>query len=386
MPIYTEKIKKNGKSIEKKVNGQKQYYIRTYVEDEFGNRKQITRHNKKWLGRDGYIKAMQEEIRLKNKKINNKVITINDLANEYLKNKKNSIKISTYLKYKDNINNHILPYFNNVRADKITNKNILEWKEVMNNKYIMSNSTDLEKNKINHRNKKLSLSFKQSVFMTFNSIFKYGKNIYDLPNNPVEKVGNFSDIKGQKKEMPIISEEQFNNDFLPLIDDEDYKLTYIFLFYSGLRRGEMLGLSWNNIDFDNNTMKIETSLNPKLEKYSNINTGVKTNSSIRTLQMLPKVKELLLYLKNKYPNSPKPFYKITTSTLKRKCDIACAELNITNFRIHCFRHSFASMCLDKKVPIEVISQYLGHKKISITLDIYSHLLPNAQQKLLDKFL
>ncbi len=393
MPVYVEKVKdKNGKYIEKKVNGQKQYFIKVCVDDEFGKKKQITRRNKKWLGRNGYNLALQEEIRLKNKTVISKVITINDLATEYLKSIRNSVKISTYLKYQDNINHHILLYFDGVRADKITNKNIQDWKEKLNNKYIMSNSPDLEKNKVNHRNKKLSLSFKKGVFMTFNAIFKYGEKIYNLDNNPLKNVGTFKGAKGQKEEMKIMSEKQFNDEFLNNVDNEDYKLAYIFLFYSGLRRGEMMDLEWKNINFKNNTMTTKNTFNPKLEKYykdMNITpkeSGNKTDESRRTLLMLPRVKQCLLCLKEKYPNSSKPFYKITASTLKRKCDNACKKIGIDDFKIHCFRHSFTSMCLDKGVPIEVISQYLGHKKISITLDIYSHLLPNAQQKLLDKFL
>lgn len=393
MPIYVEKVKdKNGKIIEKKVNGQKQYYIRTYVTDEFGKTKQITRHNQSWLGRNGYNLALQEEIRLKNKRSVEKIITINELAKEYLDSIKSDVKISTYLKYQDNINHHIIPYFDNVRVDKITNKNIQDWKENLNNKYIMSNSPDLEKNKVIHRNKKLSLSFKKGVFMTFNAIFKYGEKIYNLDNNPLKNVGNFKGAKGQKKEMKIISEKQFNSEFLKYVDDEDYKMAYIFMFYSGLRRGEMMDLEWKYIDFQNNTMTTKNSFNPKLEKYyrdMNIEpkeNGNKTDESKRKLLMLPEVSKCLLHLKEKHPNSTKPFYMITASTLKRKCDNACAKIGIKDFKIHCFRHSFASMCLDKGVPIEVISQYLGHKKISMTLDIYSHLLPNAQQKLLDKFL
>ena len=97
MPIYVEKIKdkKNGKMIEKKVDGQKQYFIRTYVEDENGLRKQITRHNKKWLGRNGYNLAMQEEIRLKNDILigeeKNKNITLHELEEMYLKYIKSTI-------------------------------------------------------------------------------------------------------------------------------------------------------------------------------------------------------------------------------------------------------------------------------------------------------
>ena len=58
MPVYEEK---------EKINGQKRYYIRTYVTDENGQKRQITRHNKDWVGRDGYWIAYQEESRLKSR-------------------------------------------------------------------------------------------------------------------------------------------------------------------------------------------------------------------------------------------------------------------------------------------------------------------------------
>ncbi len=67
MPIYEEMIKdkKTGKKIPKMVDGKKQYYIRTYIKDEFGNSKQITRHNPDWLGKVGKTEASREENRLK---------------------------------------------------------------------------------------------------------------------------------------------------------------------------------------------------------------------------------------------------------------------------------------------------------------------------------
>ena len=89
MPVYVEMVKKKktGKKIEKKVNDKKQYYIRTYITDENGKRKQITKHNKNWLGRDGQLEASQEENRLK-KQINCnlilKKITLNEVYENYL--------------------------------------------------------------------------------------------------------------------------------------------------------------------------------------------------------------------------------------------------------------------------------------------------------------
>ena len=56
---------------------------------------------------------------------------------------------------------------------------------------------------------------------------------------------------------------------------------------------------------------------------------------------------------------------------------------IKHIKIHDFRHSFASMCINKGVPIEIISQYLGHENISTALDIYGHLYPNSQEELIN---
>ena len=75
--------------------------------------------------------------------------------------------------------------------------------------------------------------------------------------------------------------------------------------------------------------------------------------------------------------------KIKLTTLQRKCDMNCKKAKINkNIRIHDFRHSFASMCIFNGIPIEIISEYLGHESISTTLNTYAHLYPNSQNKLI----
>ena len=76
MPVYEEK---------EKINGQKRYYIRTYVTDENGKKKQITKHNKGWIGRDGYWLAYNEEgnIKAKHKYMLSK-ISLKGLYDDYL--------------------------------------------------------------------------------------------------------------------------------------------------------------------------------------------------------------------------------------------------------------------------------------------------------------
>lgn len=87
MPVYEEMVKdKTGKLVPKLIDRQKVYYIRTYVTDEFGKRKQITRHNKNWIGIDGKREAIAEENKLVNKQYNQyENMTLNELFNAYFK-------------------------------------------------------------------------------------------------------------------------------------------------------------------------------------------------------------------------------------------------------------------------------------------------------------
>lgn len=352
MPVYEEK---------EKINGQKRYYIRTYVTDSNDNRKQITRHNKNWIGRDGYWLAYQEESKLKSKiTTSNDQLTLKEIAESYLNELSSNSKIGTIKKHTDNINKYILPYFENIKVNNITNKSILEWKQ-----------------KIEENN--YSLNFKKGIFVSFSALLNHGCKYYGFENNPARNVGNFKAKKGHKKKIiNIMSEEQFNQ-FENFEDNLLYKNLFNILFYTGMRRGEFLALTWDDIDFENNTIQINKTLNPKL--IDNNDNSPKTDKSNRTIKMAKTVRKSFEYIKNNKYDCPSSF--ATLSTMKRHCDNNCLKIGIKNFRIHDFRHSFASMCIDKNIPINIISDYLGHENVSTTWDTYGHLYKNSQDKLIE---
>ncbi len=356
MPVYEEK---------EKINGQKRYYIRTYITDEKGNRKQITKHNKEWLGRDGYWKAYQEENMLKNKKYNEyEEMTLKELYDKYLNHKKPMIKLSTYLKYKDDIENYILSYFENKIVGQITPNDILKWQD-----------------KINQL--QLSIYTKKRIYTTFSSLLKHGCTFFGIRENVIIKVNNFKEPKGKKsKKMNFLTKDEFDN-FIQYENDIDYRNFFTILFYTGMRRGELLALTKSDIDFKSNTINIDKTYSPRYKKYDIEETDPKTDKSNRKIQMLNIVKDT--FKKMDLKDEGRIFDNIALTTLKNHCDKNIKKANIQKrIRIHDFRHSFASMCIDKDVPISVISEYLGHENISITLDTYSHLYPNSQEKLLNK--
>lgn len=359
MPVYKNEINNS-------------WYIKTYIKDRNGISKQITKRNKAWVGRNGKILAQQEEIRLKNSiddiPYEDKIITIKELCEYYLKSINGNVRISTYDRNKNIIYTHIVPHLGNIEANKLQNIEILKWHKKLDDY-------------VSIKNKKLSLAYKQKIHSTLSTVFNYGCMFHHLSKNVPHIVGNFKQPRGtRKKEMTIMTLDEFNQ-FIKCEKNRTYELFYKLLFFTGLRRGELLSLCWENIDIDNRLIKVKST--KSIRKNSKIE-APKTDESVRDIKMINCVYQLLLSIKKE-----KGFLfedgSITGTTLDRKCKSNCKKIGFTqNMRIHDFRHSFASLCIDNDVPVAVLSKYLGHANISTTLDVYGHLYPDSQKKLTDK--
>ena len=164
----------------------------------------------------------------------------------------------------------------------------------------------------------------------------------------------------------------------------------------GLRVSEILGLTWNNIDFNDFTVTVD--------KITARNEGEvvlkepKTESSIRTISaqkeiifMLKQLKkerlaaklrgekshrELIFYDKNLEPIAP--------DVISKKFKYFLEINNLKHIRFHDLRHSHVTMLIDAKVPIKVISERVGHSSVNTTLNIYSHALKEMDQEASDK--
>lgn len=180
-------------------------------------------------------------------------------------------------------------------------------------------------------------------------------------------------------------------------DDLIY-IPIVLAVYCGLRRSEVLGLSWSNIDFENDKILIgqkslEVVRNGKMVQI--ISDEMKTESSRRSFKMIPELKEILLAHKERQELYRKEFRK---SYNKKYLDMVCVnplgdlikpsyitahfpkllEKNgLRNIRFHDLRHTCASLLVSLEVNMKVIQKYLGHSNMSTTADIYSHLDANA---------
>lgn len=202
----------------------------------------------------------------------------------------------------------------------------------------------------------------------------------------------------EKAKLNFWTVKEFKH-FLTLFNDDEYniKLLFTVLFFTGLRLGEALALTWEDIEFSTNTIHVSKSVYVK--KSEEHISSTKTKAGIRRIIMNNKLVETLEEWKQTqheklkeytsnlddlqiFQNSPITITKDSIEKQYKK--ILQRDNTLKKIRIHDFRHSHASLLINQGEDYLVVKERLGHASITTTIDTYSHLYPSKQQKLADK--
>ena len=211
-----------------------------------------------------------------------------------------------------------------------------------------------------------------------------------------ENVVQFVEVPKNKKYKNEIYNAEDMKKLLEKSRETSLELPIILASGLGLRISEILGLTWNNIDFNDFTITIDKIT--VRDKGQVILKEPKTESSIRTISapkeiilMLKQLKkerlaaklkgekqhrELIFYDKNLEPIAP--------DVISKKFKYFLEVNNLKHIRFHDLRHSHVTMLIDAKVPLKVISERVGHSSVNTTLNIYSHALKEMDQEASDK--
>lgn len=374
IPIYEYK---------EKVNGQTRYYIRPCIDG-----KQITKriddNGNMWLGNVGYNNALDtiNKLQRREKFIIKEDITFGVIKKTYLDYVLKTSKLSTYNNYENVIQNLISPYFlDNTKLKKITSDKIIEWQNKLNNK-------------------KLSIRYKQKAHQILSSIIDMGK-YHGIKTNVADLIGNFKEkndsVKNDNEKIKYITNDEFKQ-FISVIDDILWKMFFIFLYYTGCRKGEVLALTWNDIDFKNSEIRITKTINTKIKgTYEITNTK---NYENRTIKMNLYLKEQLINYKTKimenesYKNDWFVFGNnkhLSLTTIDRKKDFYFQLSNVRRITTHEFRHSHVSLLVNEYLKtgqtdttkfFVMMSQRMGHT-IEVMQNTYMHLFPTVQDEIVN---
>lgn len=224
-------------------------------------------------------------------------------------------------------------------------------------------------------------------------IFGYAVKMGVAVENPCSKV---TIPKVEQKEKQIYTPEEVNK-FLTLLKSEPLKYQVFFnlAVYSGFRRGELLGLEWKDIDFDDGIISVRRTSCYTAEKGIYTDT-TKTRRSQRTLKFPKEIMNILqefkaeqdaeaLQLGDKWVETDRLFVKWNGEPMNNQTPYwwlseFCKKHDLPFYGIHSFRHLFASMLVNEGVDIVSVSGALGHSAVSTTSNVYCHLIENSRAK------
>ena len=185
-------------------------------------------------------------------------------------------------------------------------------------------------------------------------------------------------------EKQILVDEQLDR-FLEEIKKEEYWYDFFYVeVMTGLRRGEICGLKWSDIDFDANKLRVQRSVSAK--RGGGIVIGeTKTNTGNRIITMPPSVSEILQGRKQTaitewvFPAFLNPEQPIHPEAAYRKLKVILKHAELPLIRFHDLRHTFATHAMKGGVDAKTLSGILGHTNASFTLDTYTHVTSDMQR-------
>lgn len=208
------------------------------------------------------------------------------------------------------------------------------------------------------------------------SIYQYNCKMHNKQYNPVQAIER---LEVDKKEMQIWTVEEFNK-FTALLPSHEQVIAFRILFYSGIRYGELLGLTIEDIHDD------YIDINKSYDYRDKMHVKTKNKQSIRKVYM-PKIimNEIRDYISTFYKPTPalRLFQHSTNTWLQSQMKRTCAKHHLKRIRVHDLRHSHASMLINNGVDVYIVSKRLGHKNILTTINVYSHLYEERETEVLE---
>ena len=309
----------------------------------------------------------------KNSKYSNMLFS--DYMLEWLENIKPKVVQSTYIGYEQVVKGRLCPYFKSKKI-KLIDLRPRDIQDFINYLY----KQRLKGSTIAHYTSNMNTALKEAVIAEI------------IPSNPMDR------IESVKKEV-YIPEFYTDDELIELIEvikTQKLELPLTLGIIYGLRREEILGLTWNAIDFKNKSITIRKTVGRG--KYDGVTQFLikdipKNKSSYRTLPMFDFIADLLKKYKEKYKLNEKIFgntyitdYKdficlmdngelVKPDYVDRTFSRILKENGFRHIRLHDLRHSCATLLLRNGVPLPEIQKWLGHSNI-ITTQRYSHLDQN----------
>ncbi|MCT8136468.1 site-specific integrase [Anaerobacillus sp. CMMVII] len=317
--------------------------------------------------------------------INNNNLTFEEVFKQWFTNHCQTIKPSTKKALQSKFKKHILPRFGKLKIKEITN---LYCQKMIN--------------EIAQQIKSVN-----DIKIQANQVFKYALKMELITKNPLAYVS----IPRSAKEMLSDDNEDtartyWRKDeikqFLKICKLElllrDYALFHL-LIYTGARKGELLALTWNDIDFKNATIRFSKTLTHIDGNFITQTSKTKVSKRLisiddKSLTLLKKLRtsqlETILATKCAFDDNNMVFTRDDGTPMRlaypnEKLDILIKKYTLHRITIHGLRHTHASLLFEAGAGIKEVQERLGHSDIQMTMNIYTHVTDTVKEQTAEKF-
>ncbi|MBF0509232.1 MAG: site-specific integrase [Deltaproteobacteria bacterium] len=284
------------------------------------------------------------------------------VAADWLDYKKPNVRESTWSKYEGYVKSH----FTEILDLKINN----------------ITTATVEKFIIARQNVSMNITTLRKLIVTFNQIMNYAVRHKYVDHNPVRDAERPRG-KGGVEAQPIrvLSPEEAMA-LLEQVTGQKYQTLFMLAIMSGARQGELFGLKWSDVDYENNQIHIQRTFNsgtwykPKSATSNRkIDLGPAMMGALRRWRMACPPNELDLMFPNENGQPLDP-----TNVLRRILHPALVAAGLPIMRFHDLRHTYASLLIEQGGNIKYIQAQLGHASPTVTLNVYAHLMRPTNQE------
>ena len=356
-------------------SGEVRYVAVVEIKNSKRKRKRKTKRFIKKGQAEDWLSDMISSMNKGNYITEDKHISVADFLDKWLKKKKLTIRQTTYDRYKNKINAHLKPELGEYQLQNL--------KPIHLDDYFTFKRID---GRLDGKEGGLSENTLKKHYVILNSCLNKAVALELIRRNPLARIKAPSP---ENKEAPVMTAEE-GKKLLQAASNDILLHTFLFtLLNSGMRRGEALGLEWDKIDFDNNTLKIKNSV-VTTKGGSKHEKKVKNDSSKRTIPISENLVTILKKYKKKQDEN-KQFFgddyntsrdyvfckpngeRYYPGTYNSKYNEILKKAGLKkDYTLHTLRHSFATILLKKGVSIKVVQNLLGHSTSAVTMDTYSH--------------
>lgn len=304
-------------------------------------------------------------------------MTTNELMTAWLDRcERERVKPRTYSRYKGLIVQHILPELGDTQIDDLGRRQISE--------FLTAHQADG-----NLRGEALSATSTNLMLTVLNAAFTYACDMDLLPANPCDRIRR---VPGPPSRVEAFTREEQRRLEEAIAVSEDRRLFGIRLcLYTGLRIGELLGLEWQDVDMEKGILHIQKTVYREKNAEGEWQLFVDRPKTAASERMVPLpgylAEDLRIYrrgARSEFLIENKKAERMSIRSYQYLFERLTEKAGVRKLNFHALRHTFATRALECGMDIKTLSELMGHKNATITLNRYAHSMMDTKIAAMNK--